>query len=1187
MLKFILALLLFTSLINFTNAQVVINEVSNRNYKQFADENGDYNDWIELYNSGIKEVNLNGWALNDSKKDYEKWKFGNTVIPSGKFLLIQASGKNRNLLVGATNWESAVLPGNDFSYLIPDSSTPANWYQPEFNDSLWAIGKAGFGYGDDDDQTVVPEQTLSVFLRKKFIVPDTSAILTGVFHADYDDGFIAYLNGVKIAGANVTDNPLWNTLATVAHEAVMYSGGKPDRFDIDTKTLKSILKNGENVLCIEVHNFVVTSPDLSIIPYLSFALKDEISFFQPAPTWLYEAQSGFLHTNFKIAKEGEMIYLSDTISVIDSMKAEATQIDQSTGRITDGVSQTGIFLKATPGASNNTSVAFTQGYASTPKFSQKAGFYSSAFDLTITSSETNSSIRYTIDGSDPTETSTLYSAPIKISSTKSIKACNFLSGKMPGEIATATFFIKEEYSIPVLSVTTNSSNLYGSNGIFDNTNLSFDVPSYVEYFEKDKQLAFHQSAGMQLDGGAGGSRTLPQHSFRIEPGNGALGDGNLNYKLMPRRPNRTNYPSFYVRNGSNQFLVLPYKDALEVTALGRNTFTYYSAYHPIVVYLNGKYFGVYELREKINEDFLKDNYQMDTDSLDFLEVSYFKSQIKGINPPQLEALQGSTQPFVADSARFFNLNTQSADYLEKVGEFLDLQSYTDYIIAESWVADVDWPYNNIKIFRCKGTGYKWRWAINDLEWSLNPNGWSTSSFDHIQYMLGYSKIYTDFWNKLIQNSGYKAYFVNRFADLMNTSYNFSSVRLLETDMYNEIFPEMGGEYKLWGYLIPSESLTKFSKNHEIFRTELEKRSDFVRSHLQSHFNLSKQVAVTLEVEPEGAGSIQISTITPTNYPWEGIYFTNIPVEVTALPNLGYQFANWDVNSFINDISQATVSSKFTVSKIKLKAHFVTTNDSYDGVVISEINFKPGKNFDSPDWVEFCNLSRNDVNLKGWRFTDEDSTHVFVFEKDLILGSNQRLVVSNNQQQMKILYPDIDIYPREFNFGLGSPSDEIHLFNSENVQVVSIMYSDNYPWALSEDFSGRTLELRSPNGDMNDPTSWFRGCIGGSPGKAYQPCNEPVVSAPMVMAINNFDVKVFPVPANDFIEVEIGLDKDVDYCDAKIYNIMGSELKSVSLGKLGSGFYQTHIELNGIQESMLILKVSTNRNVRVVKIMKFR
>ncbi|HOO85352.1 MAG TPA: NAD(P)-dependent oxidoreductase [Prolixibacteraceae bacterium] len=409
---------------------------------------------------------------------------------------------------------------------------------------------------------------------------------------------------------------------------------------------------------------------------------------------------------------------------------------------------------------------------------------------------------------------------------------------------------------------------------------------------------------MQIDGGAGGSRSHPQHSFRIEPGNGSLGDGDLKYKLMKRRPNRDNFPSFYVRNGSNQYLKLKYKDALQVTALGQNTYTHYSAYEPIVVFINGEYFGVYELREKINYDFLEDNLNMNIDSLDFLGVSYFKGQ-------QLEALRGSIEPFLNDFERFQQFDILSETYLEDVDRFLDIKNYTDYIIAESWVANNDWPFNNIKTFRCVGTNMRWQWAINDLEWGLNPNGWTSAAFDHIEYMLnqGQWNNYTGYWYNMMQNPVYKAYFINRFADLMNTNYHFSVIGRLENEMYNEILPEMKGQYGRWGSSNINGQMNTFTNNHNTFRKELENRSNYVRQHLRSHFNLKNEVSVTLSVEPEGAGSIQISTITPNVYPWEGIYFTDVEIEITALPNPGYKFDQWANNSFIDNIYEAVHRTK--------------------------------------------------------------------------------------------------------------------------------------------------------------------------------------------------------------------------------------------------------------------------------------
>ena len=1180
MLKFWFTVLAI-SLLNFSiKGQLVINEASNRNFSQIADEDDEYNDWIELYNASNTDLNLAGWALSDSKNNPEKWTFESMVLSPGDFLFIHASGKDRKNIENLY-WQSAVLPDDDFRYLFPISSTSGEWYKTGFNDSGWSLGKAGFGFGDNDDRTVVAQQNTVVFIRKKFTVNDPALIKSGALYLDYDDGFVAWLNGIEIARSFVNGTPQWNSIAAENHEAMMYSGGLPEQFDIENDRLHSIIKKGDNILSIAALNVSNTSSDFSMIPFLLFGFDNKNSAFRDAPDWFKQKTTGNLHTNFKISNLGENIYLFNSGSIVDSFKVEKVQINQSTGRVTDGSAEIGIFIQATPGKSNQTSQAYTQGFSVQPKINFPAGFYPASVEIVLTSDEPNAIIRYTLDGSDPSESSGRYSSPFRIQATKSLRARSFTPGKLPSEIVTATYFINEEYTLPVLSVNSNYDNIFGTNGIFTNWQQTFNVPSYVEYFEKNQKKAFGQFAGMQVDGGAGGSREKPQHSFRIEPGHGSLGDGNLKYKLMPRRPNRDNYPSFYVRNGSNQYLILPYKDALQVTALGRNTYTYYSAYHPIVVYINGAFFGVYELREKINDDYLVDNYQMNIDSLDFLGVSYFKGQ-------QLEALRGSVEPFLNDFQRFTQMNPQSADYLEKVDEFLDLKSYTDYIIAESWVGNNDWPFNNIKLFRCSSTGFRWQWAINDLEWALNPNGWTTSSFDHIQYMLNQStgNYYTGFWYNMMQNLEYKTYFVNRFADLMNTSYDFSVIGPLELEIYEEILPEMEHEYKRWGSSNITSQLTTFTNNHNTFRSELKNRSGYVRTHLKNHFNLKREVTVLLDVEPKGAGSIQISTITPTNYPWQGIYFGNVEVEVTAIPNLGFEFVNWDPNSFISDIYQSNVTGIFNVNNITIKANFEEVKENIGKVVISEFNYKTGNNQKNPDWIEICNFNDSDINLKGWYFRDSDTSNVFVIERDLILRSNERIVISNNYTQFSSIYPGVNVYIGEFGFGLGTPSDEIHLFNASHEAVFSVSYSDIYPWPLSDDQSGRTLELRTPGGNYSQSSSWLKGCIGGSPGTAYQFCEETSVSAPVVNLLSN-DMTVYPNPAHDFIEIEFYLEHDVDHCDIRIYNLMGSELKSKTMGNIYSGNHRINMEIVDLQEQLLIVKIITNRGEKTAKVIKVK
>ncbi|MCF8359992.1 MAG: lamin tail domain-containing protein [Prolixibacteraceae bacterium] len=1173
--------LIFLSIVFALPAQVVINEASNRNYSQITDEDGEYHDWIELYNTSASDINLSGWTLSDNPDNMAKWEFGNATIPANGFLLIHASGKDRKVLGESQHWESAVLPSDVFAYKVPNSAIPSNWVTRGFNDASWQTGSAGFGYGDDDDETTVPSGTVSVYIRKKFNVPDKTAITGAILHVDYDDGFIAYLNGQIVARANINPNPDWNTFTNGNHEAAMYNGGSPEVFEIDQEELNSILVEGENILAIEVHNTSNTSSDLTLIPFLSFSLSEGKSYFQPIPGWFDGNSAAQLHTNFKLKTKGEELFLSKGAVVIDSIDVPKIFVDQSFGRVTNGARQTGIFIEATPGASNNTSSANTNGYTGKPTFSFEAGFYNASLSVSISTSEPNSIIRYTVNGSEPTAASTRYSVPVSISTTSTLKARCFSNNKLPGETTVATYLINEDFSLPVLSVSAKHDEIFGASGIFTNYNDTWDIPAYAEYFENDNSLAFSQDVGMQVDGGAGGSRSHPQHSFRIEPGNRSLGDGDLKYKLMHRRPNRDNYPSFYVRNGSNQYLTLPYKDGLEVTALGRNTYTYYSAYQPIVVFINGEYFGVYELREKINDDFLEDNYGMNIDSLDFLGVSYFKGQ-------QLEALRGSIDPFIDDFNRFQDMNIHADNYLDEVDKFLDIKSYTDYIIAESWVANNDWPYNNIKLFRCQSTGYRWQWAINDLEWGLNPNGWTTSSFDHIEYMIeqGQWNYYTGYWYNMMQNPDYKAYFINRFADLMNTSYHFSVIGPLENQMFNEIYPEMDGEFEKWGNSNITAQMNSFTRNHDTFRSELERRGPQVRRHLQSHYGLSHQVTVTLDVEPVGAGSIKISTITPVHYPWEGIYFTDVPIEIEAIPNPGYVFAAWGNNTFIDDIANACQTGELTGTALNFTAYFDESANSYEGIAISEFNYKPGKGLDNPDWIELCNFGPAEVNIKDWYITDDNPEHVFIFSDDFIMAPGQRIIITDEKDKFRKNYPGVALYAKEMNFGLASPEDEINVYNKTGEPVASVRYSDHYPWALCNDDYGRTLELRTPGANPDQPSAWFRGCVGGSPGTAYQYCEEETVSSPPLLT-TNFDLKVYPVPATNMINIDLRLDKNDLNCSIYLYDMMGKLVKTTQVEKVTAGLKTVKLPVENLREGIYFLRISTLGKDYTTKVLKVK
>jgi hypothetical protein len=152
------------------------------------------------------------------------------------------------------HWETAVFKTDTWRYFIGTSDPGQDWKSLSFDDNLWPVGPGGFGYGDNDDNTEIP-QCISVFLRIKFNITDTSLIRSAVLNIDYDDGFTAYLNNKEIARTGLTGiNPSFDQLA-VDHEARMYSGGEPESFLLSREDLEKILLNGDNILAVELCNF--------------------------------------------------------------------------------------------------------------------------------------------------------------------------------------------------------------------------------------------------------------------------------------------------------------------------------------------------------------------------------------------------------------------------------------------------------------------------------------------------------------------------------------------------------------------------------------------------------------------------------------------------------------------------------------------------------------------------------------------------------------------------------------------------------------------------------------------------------------------------------------------------------------------------------------------------------------------
>lgn len=202
-------------------------------------------------------------------------------------LLLLLSFLSNFLFSQINHWETAIYANSTWKYRLGHSNPSSNWKSVGFNEVGWLSGIGGIGYGDGDDNTnIIPVRSL--YMRHRFDVVDLSKIEMAIFHADYDDAFVAYLNGVEIARSNniLGVSPAYDAEVLSDHEAAMYSGGLPDAYVVNKAVLNQIPLSSENVLAIQVHNYNgLNSSDLSSNFFLSFAINDTSNDYGPTPDW--------------------------------------------------------------------------------------------------------------------------------------------------------------------------------------------------------------------------------------------------------------------------------------------------------------------------------------------------------------------------------------------------------------------------------------------------------------------------------------------------------------------------------------------------------------------------------------------------------------------------------------------------------------------------------------------------------------------------------------------------------------------------------------------------------------------------------------------------------------------------------------------------------------------------------------
>ncbi|CAN5608788.1 hypothetical protein BH11BAC1_BH11BAC1_02520 [soil metagenome] len=642
------------------------------------------------------------------------------------------------------------------------------------------------------------------------------------------------------------------------------------------------------------------------------------------------------HTNFKLTQSKNnpdyVVLANPAGTVIDYIQLTKTQLGHSYGRITNGNATWGIFTSPTSNSSNTTTAYAA--YAGRPDASMPAGYYSGSVIVSLYNSEPNSVIRYTLDGTVPTGASTLYSAPITISTTTVLKAITISSDPtiLTSFVLFNTYFINVSHTLKVVSIAGTQLTTLA------NGSQNLTPTGSIEYFDTNKvrtSRAYGTFNSHGQDSWANDQRSL-DFIARDEMG---ISDA-LHEKIFPysdrdefqrfilRAAGDDNYPAaHHSQNAGSAHLrdayvqMLAQRGGLDLDVRGADK---------CIVYINGQYWGVYDLRERCDDhDFT--NYYYGQSKYEIQYVERWGSRW---------AEYGGNQA-MADWDTFYNWTmshnmSNAADYATVTSQ-LDVQSLADYIIVNALVNTTDWLNYNTGWWRGlnpDGGHKKWGYILwdNDAVFAFYIN--YTGIPDTSRYAplcqvetggLSDPDGHLDLLAHLRQNPDFNHFYISRYADLMNTAFSCDEMLRQLDEWTAMIDPEMAQHATRW-FGTYAEWLTNVAR----LRNFVAARCSLVASTMNGCYQTTGPYNLVLDADPANAGKVQANSMTIDHFPWSGFYFGGIAVNMRAIvtDTVNFQFDHWTSNSTTYLPSALSINPQVNLANADtLVVHFTQTATS--------------------------------------------------------------------------------------------------------------------------------------------------------------------------------------------------------------------------------------------------------------------
>jgi hypothetical protein len=785
-----------------------------------------------------------------------------------------------------------------------------------------------------------------------------------------------------------------------------------------------------------------------------------------------------------------------------------------------------------------------------------------------------------------------YGYSIPLTSTTVIRARAFLNGWLPSETESKTYIFGEDEAegLPVVFLSTDPSSFFDEDtGMYVmGPNASWDFPYFGANFWEDWERPIHfeiletdgsgyaANAGVKIFGGW--SRAFPQKSFSIFS-RSYYGPSTFDYGLFPDS-GIDSYEAFILRNSGNDWESTMLRDGF-ITSLTNDLNIDHQQYRPAVLYLNGEFWGIQNIREKVNEHFLASHHLINAENIDLLDI-------QGVNEENI--VHGTNIDYVNLLDYLENQDMGDPIVQNALEQWIDIESYMSYQAFQIFIDNRDWPGNNIKFWRDHRVGGKWRWILydtdfgfsiwesnaytyNTLSFALNPNGpgwpnppWSTFLF-----------------RRMMDNDHFKNSFINIYCDFLNTvfqpDYLISHLDSIANNIEDIIPVHRARWYNNGNW--PNSTVNWQNRINTMANFSINRRS-YAINHIKNQFDLPNIAQTSLSIVPEGSGSIQLNTLKIIESGWNGYYFPTIPIEARAIPNEGFQFSSWLQFPDSSATIRVQVTDPFTLTAV-----FIPSNLSSGTTVINEINYNSSDDYNSDDWVELINPGETEIDISDWILKDDDNSHGYTIPDETVIQPNNYLVLAKDMDLFSSSYPNINNVIGPFDFSLSGGGDQVRIFDNAGVLIDSVQYDDIDPWPVEPDGNGPTLELINPTLDNLLSESWAASTDNGTPGAQNSTYNNLSSDLKSIIPEKIHLYPAYPNPFNPITTISFDIPNTLagtmNASSLHVFNIKGQRVETLINETMKPGKHNIQWHPKNISSGVYFLQFKYGEEIITQKI----